>query len=297
MLIRKLTENWRMYLLIFLALLTLAIWSIYLKEPDDDLHIYTLDVGQGDAILIQKQNYQILIDGGPDNSVIEQLAKVMPVEDREIELIILTHPHADHVTGLVEIQNRYKIMKIEYSAIDYESNIYAEFLDQIKKQKIEAEIPKTGDIEDVFDASPKGTSPKGKITFLWPGKNADVYKDNLNNTSEVIRFDYGSFSALFPGDCEVECWQGILKDGGKTISDLTLLKVAHHGSNNGTTAAILGVIKPKIAVISLGQKNKFGFPHKETIELLQKIGADIYRTDLFGTINISTDGNQWKVTN
>src|SRR3990170_7624759 len=134
MLIKKLFENWRIYTIIFLALLALAIWSIYFKEPDNNLHIFVLDVGQGDAELLQKGNYQILIDGGPDNSVIAQLGKVMPVEDREIEMVILTHPHADHVTGLVDVFSRYKIGKVIYSGIEYQSNIYEEFLTKIKEK-------------------------------------------------------------------------------------------------------------------------------------------------------------------
>lgn len=287
MLVRKLAENWRIYLLIFLALLVLAIWSVYFKEPDNNLHIFILDVGQGDAELIQKGNYQILIDGGPDDSVIAELGKVMPVEDREIEEVILTHPHADHVAGLVDVIERYKVNKIEYSGIEYDSNIYKNFLAKVKNKNIPISTPKIGETESVFD--------QGKITFLWPGDNAQSYIDNLNNTSGVFRFDYGNFSALFPGDCEVECWQGIITSNKNLISNIVFLKVAHHGSRNGSNDENIGIMSPKITAISLARDNKFGFPHKEAINALQKIGADIYRTDLQGTINISTDGKSWKL--
>ena len=219
--IRKFFENWRIYLLIFLALLALAIWSVYFKEPDENLHIFVLDVGQGDAILIQKTNYQILIDGGPNDSVIAQLGKVMPIEDREIEEVILTHPHADHVSGLVDVLSRYKVDKVKYNGIEYDSGIYKNFLIEIKAKNIPISTPKIGETESVFD--------QGKITFLWPGENAESYKDNLNNTSEVMRFDYGDFSALFPGDCEIECWQGIIANNKNLIANVVFLKVAHHG--------------------------------------------------------------------
>ena len=283
--IRKFFENWRIYLLIFLALLALAIWSVYFKEPDENLHIFVLDVGQGDAILIQKTNYQILIDGGPNDSVIAQLGKVMPVEDQEIEEVILSHPHADHVSGLIEVLKRYKVDKVGYNGIDYNSGVYRDFLAEIKDKNIPTEIPMINKIESVFD--------QGKITFLWPGNNAQGYKDNLNNTSEVFRFDYGSFSALLPGDCEIECWQGIIANNKNLIANVVFLKVAHHGSKNGTTEENISIINPKIAAISLAKDNKFSFPHKQTLELLQKIGADIYRTDLNSTIDISTDGEHW----
>lgn len=295
MLIRKLIENWRIYLLIFLALLALAIWSVYFKEPDRNLHIYIFDIGQGDAILLQKGNQQILIDGGPNGSVISQLGKVMPIEDREIETVILTHPHADHVTGLVEIFSRYKVDKVEYSGIDYDSGVYTNFLAEIKAKNIPISIPKTGEAESAFDQGPKGAPFGGKITFLWPGENAESYKNNLNDTSEVFRFDYGNFSALFPGDCEIECWQGIIANNKNLIANIVFLKVSHHGSKNGTTQELLEIVKPKITIISLGRDNKYGFPHKEVMDLLQKIGADIYRTDTNSTIDISTDGNSWKV--
>ncbi len=287
MLFRKLIQNWRIYLLIFLALLTLAIWSAYFKEPDSNLHIFIFDIGQGDSELIQKGNYQILIDGGPDDSVIAQLGKVMPLEDREIEEIILTHPHADHVTGLVDVLEHYKVDRIVYSKVDYSSNIYQSFISKIEEKNIPVTNPNIGETEDVFD--------QGKITYLWPGKNAESYKENLNNTSEVFRFDYGKFSGLFTGDAELPVWQEIISKNKNLILNITFLKVAHHGSNTGTSDEIASTIDPHIAIISCGQNNKYGFPHKKTIGALEKIGADIYRTDLLGTINISTNGENWSV--
>ena len=275
----------KIYFLIFLAFLAIAIWTVYFKEPDNNLHIFVLDVGQGDAILIQKGDYQILVDGGPDSKVISELGKVMPVEDQEIEEVILSHPHADHVSGLIEVLKRYKVDKVGYNGIDYNSGVYRDFLAEIKDKNIPTEIPMINKIESVFD--------QGKITFLWPGNNAQGYKDNLNNTSEVFRFDYGSFSALLPGDCEIECWQGIIANNKNLIANVVFLKVAHHGSKNGTTEENISIINPKIAAISLAKDNKFSFPHKQILELLQKIGADIYRTDLNSTINISTDGEHW----
>lgn len=294
MLIKKLFENWRIYSLIFLALLALAIWSVYFKEPDNNLHIFVLDVGQGDAELIQKGNYQILVDGGPDSSVIAELSKVMPVEDREIEEVILTHPHADHVSGLVDVLSRYKVNKIWYSGIEYDSNVYKNFLSEVENKNISVSVPKIAESESVFDQGLNGAPFGGKITFIWPGENALSYKDNLNNTSLVFRFDYGNFSAIFPGDCELECWQGIISDNKNSITDIVFLKAAHHGSRNGLSGELIEIMKPKIVAISLAAKNKYGFPHKEALDILQKIGADIYRTDLLGTIDISTDGKSWQ---
>jgi len=279
------TNSVKWYILSFLALLALAIWSTYLKEPDNNLHIFAFDVGQGDSLLLQKGDYQILVDGGPDNKVIAELGKVMPIEDRKIEKVILTHPHADHLSGLIEVLKRYNVDEIKISGAKHTTGSYLDFLKTVKDKNIPTKVPKIGEVESVFD--------QGKITYLWPDESIGSQEDNLNNTSIVFRLNYGKFSALFPGDCEVECWQGIIADNKNLIANVTLLKVAHHGSKNGTDQEIASIIRPKMAIISLGKDNKFGFPHKKAMEVLQKTGADIYRTDLQGTIDISTDGENW----
>lgn len=279
--------NLKFWVLIFLAFLTIAIWSVYFKEPDNTVQIITLDVGQGDAILIEKGNWQILIDGGPDNKVVEELSKYMPLEDRKIEEIILTHPHADHITGLIDILSRYEIGEINYSGIEYESKVYESFLQKAKEKNILLNVPKIGEEENVFE--------KGVVKFLWPGENADAYSDNLNNTSEVFKFTYGNFSALFTGDAETDVWQEIEKNNLSDISNLVYFKVPHHGSKNGVDEILAEIIKPKISTISCGKDNQFGFPHKEATEALTKSGSDIYRTDQNGDIILQTDGEKWKV--
>lgn len=284
--IKKLAKNLKIYFLIFLALIALSIWSTYLQEPDSNLHIYALDVGQGDAILIQKQNFQVIVDGGPDNSVIERLAEVMPLEDKKIEVIILTHPHADHVTGLVEVLKRYNVEKVVYSGVNYQSNIFAEFKEEVEIKKIPVENPKNGQ-ENIYQH-------EIKLTYLWPGENTANYSDNLNDTSIVFRLDFGNSSALFSGDCEVECWSGIMQDLDSNIK-ADLLKIAHHGSNNGTSEEMLERIKPRYAIISLGKDNKFGFPHQQVIRALEKSGASFIRTDEMSTIDFVSNGQEFMI--
>ncbi|TSC93461.1 MAG: competence protein ComEC [Candidatus Berkelbacteria bacterium Athens1014_28] len=279
--------NFKAWILIFLFFLTVAIWSVYFKEPDNSLQVILLDVGQGDAVLIEKGSWQVLIDGGPDNKIVEKLSKYMPLEDRKIEEVILTHPHADHVTGLGGIISRYEIGKINYNGLNYNSKIYESFLQKTKEKNIPVSVPKIGEEEKIFD--------KGVIKFLWPGENASTYSDNLNNTSEVFKFTYGNFSALFSGDAETEVWQEIEKNNLSDISNLVYFKVPHHGSKNGVDDILANIIKPKISTISCGKNNQFGFPHKEATEALIKAGSDIYRTDQNGDIVLKTDGEKWKV--
>jgi len=281
-------KNLKYYLILFLALILVLIWSVYLQEPDTKIHIYIFDVGQGDAELIQKNNFQILVDGGPDNSVITKLGEVMPIEDREIEEVILTHPHADHLSGLIQVLSRYKVKKIVYSGVNYDSSIYSEFSKIISENQIAIEIPTIGQSE---------ITSAGELTYFWPGKNGNNQSDNLNNTSEVFQFDCGEFSAVFSGDCETDCWEKIEEANKKELKNVDYLKISHHGSKNGTNKELIDILKPKFVTISLGKNNKYGFPHKETVDILESSGADIYRTDLLGTIDISIadDGRNWQI--
>ena len=276
--LKKLIKNSKPFLLIFLFLVALAIWSTYLQEPDSNLHVIALDVGQGDAILVQKENFQLLIDGGPDNSVIEELGKFMPLEDKTIEMMILTHPHADHVSGLVEVLKRYKVKEVSYYNSDFKSNIFEEFKNEISRQNIHVENPSIEKKAVVL--------PDIELTYLWPNSN---FKDeNINNESLVFRLKYNKFSAVFAGDCELVCWSELLAKNPQVDSDL--LKVSHHGSSNGTTKDVVDRISPTFAVISLGQENKYGFPHKAVVEMLSDANTTIYRTDKNSSVDFSTDG-------
>ena len=264
--------------LAFLTFLAISIWTVYLKEPDNKVHIFTLNVGQGDSILIQKGDQQLLIDGGPDDKVISELGKVMPLEDRKIEQVILTHPHADHLSGLMEVLDRYQIGEIELSGASHTSQLYIDFLRVIKEKNIP--------VSQVFAGKQKPIFDRGEIVFIWPEENQQDADENINNNSVVFKFSYGNFSALFPGDLEIPSWQKIIAKNKNQISAADYLKVPHHGSKNGIDEEVISIIKPKNAVISLSADNKYGFPHKQIIDLLQKIGADIHRTDLQGTIDI-----------
>ncbi|MCX6812566.1 MAG: MBL fold metallo-hydrolase [Candidatus Berkelbacteria bacterium] len=283
----KFIENLKYWLLVFLAALAITVWLVYFKEPDQNLHLVTLDVGQGDSILIEKGSEQILVDGGPDDKVLSELAKFMPIEDREIEEVILTHPHSDHVTGLVEVLSRYKVDKIDYNGMEYTSSVYKNFLQIAKEKNIPIHVPRIGNEEKVFGS--------GIIKFLWPGDNVVAYSNDPNDTSEVFKFTYGIFSALLTGDLQTDAWQQVIANNKSDIENIDYLKDSHHGSKTGMTDEIAGIILPRVAVISCGAGNSYGFPHKEVLDALSKVGADIYRTDQNGSVDfsISADGKKW----
>lgn len=277
----------KLFFLFVLALITATIWSVYFSQPDEKLNIYFFDVGQGDAELIQKANWQILVDGGPDDIVIERISNVMPIDDRKIETIIITHPHADHITGLIEVINRYEIEKIILTKVDYESATYKSLLELIDKKKIKTITPKIDDVEYLFD--------QGKITYLWPGEEVSRFENNLNNSSIVFRFDYGDFNCIFSGDAEIESWTEIFKKQKNNLPDIDVIKIPHHGSRTGLNENMTNIMRPDIAIISLGLNNKYGFPHQEILDILAKNKTRVYRTDQDKSINIRTDGKNYEI--
>jgi len=278
-------RRWTKTILGVLVLAAIFVWFEIAKSPsadvvDNSVHIFFLNVGQGDAEMMQAGNYQILIDGGPDDSVLAQIGKVMPVTDRKIETIILSHPHADHITGLNSILDRYEIGQIYYSGVVYNSNIYKEFLDTARAKNIPLKIPAVLQKESLFANS--------KLTFLWPGERyKDRSIDNLNNSSEVVSFCYFTHCALFTGDIETDEQATMIANYSSNLAifQTEILKLSHHGSANGTNQVLLDLSKPKYAVIEVGANNKYGHPHVATLDLLDKNKIQYFRTDRDGMID------------
>lgn len=251
-----------------------SLYVLFNQLPDDKFHIFFLDVGQGDSIFIKTpQNHQILIDGGENNSVIENLGKIMLFFDKSIDLVILTHPHKDHIGGLVEIMKRFEIDNVLMTGVYSDDPYYLEFLQNIKNT-------------NVFIAN-AGTD------FLFKNVLLDViypfdelaYKsfENLNNSSIVIKVLYKDEAILLTGDIEKIIEEKIVNSGIDIDSDI--LKVAHHGSKTSSSMEFLKKISPEISVIQCGKNNKFGHPNNETLENLSLAGVkEIYRTDVDGMI-------------
>ncbi|MFH0779291.1 MAG: ComEC/Rec2 family competence protein [Parcubacteria group bacterium] len=268
------------------------------------LHVYFLDVGQGDAEFIRTPDGEnILIDGGPDNKVLDSLGKVMPFYDRQIDVMILTHPHADHVTGLVEVLRRYDVKSVYYTAVLQTTPDYLTWLKEINDRKIPLFI-----VKKPFDLQ------LGDVTlkFLYPTRDlTNARVSNLNNSSIVNELIYKNEKFLFTGDLEQEGEKELLAayqptpsvESMKSNNNATapplnnilsaeVLKVGHHGSNTASSEELLKAVEPKIAVIEVGQDNKFGHPHLITLKRLERFNAEILRTDLMGTIKFDSDGEK-----
>jgi len=282
-LVAKLPRKWVIPSLLSAAILVSVAAA---TMPDNNLHISFLDVGQGDAILIHKGNQQVLIDGGPSPQAITlELSQKMPFWDRTIELVVLTHPSADHVTGLVEVLNRYQVKQVLYPDLDYDSSIYKEWLDLVDEKDIKYTIAQAGQEIDLGDGVViEVLNPR--ITPL-----SDTESD-VDNNGVVLRVTGGEVSFLLTADIMWEAEFELITHRASLNS--TGLKVAHHGSDTSTTPEFLAVVDPTLAIISVGEDNPFGHPNPEVMaRLTQKSGSEnIYRTDENGTIEFITDGER-----
>lgn len=273
-------KHWK-YGLLVLVLITVTVWSAVLVKSDTSLHIVACDVGQGDGLLIFKDQTQILVDGGPGDKIQDCLQKYMPFWDRRIEMVILTNPDRDHYFGLIEVVKRYNVDLFVANAIEKEGEEYKALTDEVIARHIPISNPLTGTRMKLGDIM---------LDYIWPIKISDR---SVNELSLVFNLKYGEFDALFTGDIVPQSLDEVIQTG--KISDTELLKVPHHGSKNGLTKELLEISTPELAVISNGDKNRYGHPHKEIIDMLSAASVRTLRTDQDGNIEVVTDGKKWWV--
>lgn len=274
---------------IFLVAIFLVYSAYFSLRPNDKLLVSFFDVGQGDSSFIETPNHrQILIDGGPDSSVLSKLGRAMPFYDRSIDILIITHPDSDHLAGAVEVMKNYDIGLVLTNGRDCATKICAEF-DKIAKEKnIKITAAHAGQkidfgnnvIMDIF--LPAEAKAKADSTSLTVNKNED------NNFSVISRLDYGADSFLFMGDAEAKEEIDLLDFWPNAAAEV--LKVGHHGSKNSSNQLFLDKIKPKFSILSAGAKNRYGHPTIETLEKLKNIGSEIFRTDLGGDVVMVSKG-------
>jgi len=271
----------KIFIFVIIAIILIAIFLLLKNNGQKNLEVTFFDVGQGDSALIKTPYGQdIIIDGGPDNIVISKLGENLGFFDNDIELMILTHPHADHVTGLIEILKRYDVEKIIYTGIVYDSLVYKTFLEAASKEEAQ-----------IIIADKKQRIVLGDdlyLDILYPESDiSNVIEDNVNNTSIVARLVHGENSFLFMGDAEGEEELEIIDDGGL---ESDVLKLAHHGSKTNDREFI-DIVSPRYTIISVGIKNKFGHPNLGVMNMLSEIGTKTFRTDKLGDISFFSDGH------
>jgi competence protein ComEC len=273
---------------LIVPLLLLAVLVSYTAAtlPDDDLRVSFLDVGEGDAVLIQQGSKQVLVDGGPSPQAITlALSREMPFWDRTIDLLVLTHPHQDHLAGLVDVMRRYKVERVLYPAIDYASPMYDGLFRLITEKGVKSTAARAGQRLDLGAGA--WLEVLNPPEALLSGTESDI-----DNNSVVLRLSDGAVSFILTGDIMREAEWDLIR--GRAAIASTVIKVAHHGSDTSTSPEFLAVAGPRAAVVSCGAGNKFGHPFAAVLNRLEgKVGAgNIFRTDKQGTIDFTTDGKR-----
>ena len=273
--------------LIFLLCANIFAWSVvYDLNRVQALQVNFFDVGQGDSIFIETPyGYQILIDGGPSDIVLEKLGGVMNFWDKSIDVVVLTHPDHDHIAGLIEVLKKYEVSLVLWNGLLKETGESDEWERLLQEESIESKIIYSGY---------KINTPMVIFDILYPFESLEgVEMNNANNSSIVLSVVFGDTSFLLTGDVEISVEKEIIENGDLVSSDV--LKVAHHGSKTSSLEEFIKIVDPSIAVISVGENNSYNHPYPTVLELLDKYDINILRTDLVGDIKIISDGENIKI--
>ncbi|OGE82762.1 MAG: hypothetical protein A3B10_01910 [Candidatus Doudnabacteria bacterium RIFCSPLOWO2_01_FULL_44_21] len=282
-------KNFLKFLIFPLALLLVVVFVADAQiHPDYLLHINFYDVGQGDAVFIQTyQGNQIVLDGGPSDKILSLLGKDMPFFDRTIELMIMSHPHEDHIIGLIDILKRFEVKKILLPEVDFNSTAFLEFIRLIDEKQVEKIYAYEGEriwldnatVLDIYYPPPGAMKADNN-----PSKSKGEIEPN--DASIVGKLSFGKSRILFTGDAGADIENKIIP---KYNLDADILKVGHQGSRFSTSEEFLQEVTPQFAVIMVG-KNNYGHPTQEVLDKLAAANAQILRTDLDHTIRFTFDG-------
>lgn len=275
----------RLWLVVLgVALAAAGLW--WQARPPTELTVTFFNIGQGDATLIRTpQGQQILIDGGPDRTILRKLGQELPWFERDIDLVILSHPHADHVAGLTYVLERYRVQQILMTDAVHTTPEYLRFLELIKQYQVPVTLAQAGQVIAL--------SGEVNVEVLWPNISyAGIKVVDLNATSIVNRVVYGNTAVLFTGDTPSENEAALVASGAQLSAQI--LKVAHQGSHTSSTEAFLRAVSPEVAVISVGANNRYGHPHRQIVARLQTLVATVLRTDRDGDITFRSHGRRWQ---
>ncbi len=281
-----------LYITIFFTFL--AIYFAFDLAPKNNLQISFLDVGQGDSILLQTpRGGKILIDGGRDKKVLQELGRTLPLLSKNIELVIATHDDADHITGLLDVLKKYQVKVLLYPLPNSTSGLSQELIKITKERNVKV----VHAIKPMIIKTEDGVILK----ILFPVKNMDSeisvgsYLEVAGNDASIVtQIIFGEIKILLTGDLPQTGEKFLVNKYGESLKS-NILKLGHHGSDSSSNPEFLQIVKPEVAIVSAGKNNSFGHPHRSVVELVEKFGIKILRTDELGTINLFTNGlNFWR---
>lgn len=273
------------YILSALLLAVILVWfsvfqfssaSIFRAEKKPGLKVDFFDVGQGNAVFIEAPNKnQVLIDGGPGSQILNKLGQEMAFFDRNINVVILTHPDADHLNGLIDVLKKYDVGEVIDPCINDSTAAYQEWLRLIEEKKIKRLCAQAGQNIKLGD--------NAEIAILYPFSSLKGMSfKNTNDSSIVAKFIYGRSRIVLTGDAEEKTEYQLVSSSADLKAQI--LQVGHHGSKSSTSDNFLQAVNPEIAVIQVGLNNRYGHPAQQTLDRLKNINAKIFRTDLDGDI-------------
>jgi Predicted hydrolase (metallo-beta-lactamase superfamily) len=273
-------------LLYVLAAIVIAVAGYFAREylmpaplVDGTVDFHFIDVGQGDGALIMTEDGNVLIDAGPASSATELNAYLDKFGVTDIEYAIFSHPHEDHIGGAASVVNSRNIKNVIMPDAEYDTKTYDRLLTALEASTKTNVIPaKSGDVYELGNV---------KIRILAP--NSDEYK-STNDYSVVAKISYGATSFMFTGDAEALSEREIMSVYNSYELKSNLLKVGHHGSTTSSSDEFLDAVNPSIAVICCATGNDYGHPHTKTMEKLTERNITVYRTDIDGSIILTTNG-------
>ena len=259
-------------------------YTVFAETKGNLLKVSFLDVGQGDAIFIESPiGNQLLIDGGPDKTILNALGRVMPFYDKTIDVVLVTHPDQDHIGGIPEVLKNYTVGEYISSGATSSTGTSLELQNDLEKFNVKKEIARAGEIIDLGGGA--------ILKILYP--ETDPKGTDTNKYSVVAKLYYGDSTFLFTGDAPTDVEQYLAMTDGKELKS-DVLKVAHHGSKNSLSPEFLSAVAPEYSVISAGKDNSFGHPHKEILDFLESIKSQILITFNLGDIVFVSDGQMLK---
>lgn len=279
-------KYWREILVSVLILSNIFIWlAFHDRQSSEILTVYFLDVGQGDAVFIDSpQHSRILVDGGKNRKVLTELGKILPFADKRIDIVIATHPDADHIGGLPEVVSRFNVETFIESGVESENNIDDELHRRLSEKNVTKLLARRGMVINLGNGV--------RLEILFPTQ--DVSNWETNRASVVAKLVYGDHEFLLTGDSPIPI-EKVLISLDEKILDVDVLKVGHHGSRTSTTLEFAEATTPEYAIISASSDNTYGHPHKEVLDILNQVDAKILSTANLGTIVFETDGKNLKL--
>lgn len=266
-------------IVITVAFISLPFYFSSKQISDGSLKISFLDIGQGDSILIETPNHRlILVDGGPNDAVLNALSNILSFWQRTFDLVILTNPDRDHMDGLLHVLDRYEVKKFLISGVWKKNAFTKALLEKINAKNVPLLLARSDEDFSFVDVT---------LDILFPPRIFTGEDVTVNNGSIVFMLQFENHRILFPGDAEEETEKWLTEN----IPDLSaeILKAGHHGSKTSSMEIFLKKVQPNVTVISSGKENRYGHPHEIVLQRLEKIGSKILRTDEFGTIQFTFD--------